>query len=121
MHDNALNWPRFWQRIGSGMAAETARKCAEMAAAFTRAVGQEVRYNAVSPDLYRSLVFPVADDLGNMFQFKRDFNDIFCGARNVDLARALPRRCKLSMRGLHKTLAVSRLRSPNDNVPLSWR
>ena len=24
-----------------------------------------------------------------MFQFKRDFNDIFCGARNVDVARAL--------------------------------
>ena len=62
---------------------------AEMAAAFTRALGQEVRYNGVSPDVYRSLGFPGADDLGNMFQFKRDFNDIFCGARNVDLARAL--------------------------------
>ena len=61
----------------------------EMAAAFTRALGQEVRYNGVSPDVYRSLGFPGADDLGNMFQFKRDFNDIFCGARNVDLARAL--------------------------------
>jgi uncharacterized protein YbjT (DUF2867 family) len=62
---------------------------AEMAAAFARAFGQEVRYNDVSPDVYRSLGFPGADDLGNMFQFKRDFNDIFCGARNVDLARAL--------------------------------
>jgi hypothetical protein len=30
-----------------------------------------------------------ADDLRNMFQFKCDFNDIFCGACNVDLARAL--------------------------------
>ena len=46
---------------------------AEMAAAFTRALGQEVRYNGVSPDVYRSLGFPGADDLGNMFQFKRDF------------------------------------------------
>jgi hypothetical protein len=40
-------------------------------------------------DVYRSLGFPGADDLRNMFQFKCDFNDIFCGARNVDLARAL--------------------------------
>jgi len=62
---------------------------AEMAAAFTRALGREVRYNGVSPDVYRSLGFPGADDLGNMFQFKRDFNDIFCGAGNVGLARAL--------------------------------
>ena len=56
---------------------------------FTRTLGEEVRYNDVSPDVYRSLGFPGADDLGNMFQFKRDFNDIFCGARNVDIARAL--------------------------------
>ena len=62
---------------------------AQMAAAFTRALGQEVRYNAVSPDVYRSLGFPGADDLGNMFQFKRDFNDAFCGARNVEVARVL--------------------------------
>jgi hypothetical protein len=54
---------------------------AEMAAAFARAFGQEVRYNDVSPDVYRSLGFPGADDLGNMFQFKRDFNDIFCGSQ----------------------------------------
>jgi hypothetical protein len=62
---------------------------AEMAAAFARALGQEVRYNGVSPDVYRSLGFPGADDLGNMFQFKRDFNDAFCGARNVEVTRVL--------------------------------
>jgi uncharacterized protein YbjT (DUF2867 family) len=62
---------------------------AEMAAAFTRALGREVRYNGVSPDVYRSLGFPGADDLGNMFQFKRDFNDAFCGARNVEVTRVL--------------------------------
>jgi hypothetical protein len=62
---------------------------AEMAAAFTRALGREVRYNGVSPDVYRSLGFPGADDLGNMFQFKRDFNDAFCGARNVEVTRTL--------------------------------
>jgi uncharacterized protein YbjT (DUF2867 family) len=62
---------------------------AEMAAAFTRALGQEVRYNDVPPDAYRSFGFPGAEDLGNMFQFKRDFNEMFCGARNLDVARAL--------------------------------
>ena len=55
----------------------------------TRALGEEVRYKDVSPGVYRSLGFPGADDLGNMFQFKRDFNDAFSGARNVDLTRAL--------------------------------
>lgn len=61
----------------------------EMAAALTRALGEKVGYNAVSPDLYRSLGFPGADDLGNMFQFKRDFNDDFCANRNLDATRAL--------------------------------
>jgi hypothetical protein len=61
----------------------------EMAAAFTKALGVEVRYNSVSPDLYRSFGFPGADDLGNMFQFKRDFNEEFCGVRDVDATRQL--------------------------------
>jgi uncharacterized protein YbjT (DUF2867 family) len=62
---------------------------AEMAAAFTKALGQPVRYNAVTPEAYRSFGFPGADDLGNMFQFKRDFNDAFCGARDPQFARSL--------------------------------
>jgi uncharacterized protein YbjT (DUF2867 family) len=62
---------------------------AQMAASLTQALGQEVRYNAVPPEVYRSFGFPGAEDLGNMFQFKRDFNEYFCGARNLELARAL--------------------------------
>ena len=62
---------------------------AQMAAAFTKALGQKVRYNDVPPEVYRSFGFPGADDLGNMFQFKRDFEQYFCGARNPDVARAL--------------------------------
>ncbi|HUZ47890.1 MAG TPA: NmrA/HSCARG family protein [Terriglobia bacterium] len=62
---------------------------AQMAAAFTKALGQEVRYNAVTPEQYRNFGFPGADDLGNMFQFKRDFNEYYCGARNPDFARSL--------------------------------
>ena len=62
---------------------------AEMAAALTRALGQEVRYNDVPPEVYRGFGFPGAEDLGNMFQFKRDFNEMFCGARNLGFTREL--------------------------------
>jgi uncharacterized protein YbjT (DUF2867 family) len=62
---------------------------AEMARALTEALGQEVRYNDVPPEVYRSFGFPGADDLGNMFQFKRDFNEYFCGARKLDFSRKL--------------------------------
>jgi len=61
----------------------------EMAAAFANLLGEEVRYNAVDPSVYRSFGFPGADDLGNMFQFKRDFEDDFRSVRPVDETRAL--------------------------------
>jgi uncharacterized protein YbjT (DUF2867 family) len=61
----------------------------QMADALTRALGQEVRYTNVPPEVYRSFGFPGADDLGNMFQFKRDFNEYFCGARNLAFTRSL--------------------------------
>jgi uncharacterized protein YbjT (DUF2867 family) len=61
----------------------------EMAAALSDALGEAVRYNAVTPEAYRHFGFPGAEDLGNMFQFKRDFNEDYRGARNIDEARAL--------------------------------
>ena len=61
----------------------------QMADALSQALGQDVHYNAVTPEMYRSFGFPRADDLGNMFQFNRDFAEVFCGARSVDLSRAL--------------------------------
>ena len=61
----------------------------QMAAALTEALGEEVGYNSVSPEMYRSFGFPGADDLGNMFQFKRDFEEMYCGARNLERTRAL--------------------------------
>jgi len=61
----------------------------EMAAALGRALGETVRYNAVSPEVYRSFDFPGADDIGNMFQFKRDFEAQFCSARDLQESRAL--------------------------------
>jgi uncharacterized protein YbjT (DUF2867 family) len=62
---------------------------AQMAAALTKALGQDVRYNAVPPEVYRTFGLPGAEDLGNMFQFKRDFEQVFCGSRNPAVARAL--------------------------------
>jgi uncharacterized protein YbjT (DUF2867 family) len=62
---------------------------AQMAAALTKALGKDVRFNDVPPDVYRSFGFPGAQDLGNMFQFKRDFQKDYCGARSVETSRAL--------------------------------
>src|SRR5262249_39952935 len=51
---------------------------AQMAASLGRAIGQPVSYYPISFDAYRKLGFPGADDLGNMFQYKHDFNAEFC-------------------------------------------
>lgn len=61
----------------------------EMANSFAKALGQDVVYNAVPFDVYRGLGFPGAEDLGNMFQFKHDFEDYFCGTRNIESAKKL--------------------------------
>jgi uncharacterized protein YbjT (DUF2867 family) len=61
----------------------------EMAAGMTRALGREVKYNDVPPEVYRRLGFPGADDLGNMFQFDRDFADDLAKAHSVEVSRAL--------------------------------
>jgi uncharacterized protein YbjT (DUF2867 family) len=62
---------------------------AEMAAALSRALGRTVRYNPVTPAVYRGFGFPGADDLGNMFQFYHDFSEEFCRSRDVEASRAL--------------------------------
>ena len=62
---------------------------AQMAASLARALKQEVRYNAVPADVYRGFGFPGADDLGNMFQFKADFESLYCGNRDLALVRRL--------------------------------
>ena len=61
----------------------------QMAAELSKALGQPVAYNAVTPDVYRSFGFPGADDLGNMFQFKADFESLYCGNRPLVLSRSL--------------------------------
>ena len=61
----------------------------EMADALSEALDAEVSYSAVPFDVYRSFDFPGADDLGNMFQFKHDFQEEFCGARDIEFSRSL--------------------------------
>ncbi|HYB65430.1 MAG TPA: NmrA/HSCARG family protein [Steroidobacteraceae bacterium] len=83
---------------------------AQMAAALTRALGREVSYNAVSPEQYRGFGFPGADDLGNMFQFNRDFAAVCCGARDRQLTRTL----NPALQSFDEWLARNRDRIPLD-------
>lgn len=62
---------------------------AQMAAAMTHAFGEPVHYQAVTPDQFRGLGFPGAVELGNMWQFKRDFAPQYCARRDLQRARAL--------------------------------
>jgi hypothetical protein len=60
-----------------------------MAAALSKALGREVRYVAVSPEQFRAFGFPGAEDLGNMFQYKHDFEADFRAPRDVEASRRL--------------------------------
>lgn len=62
---------------------------AEMAEKMSRHMGSDVTYNAIPPAVYRSFGFDGADDLGNMFQFKHDFDEYFRGARSIEVSRSL--------------------------------
>jgi uncharacterized protein YbjT (DUF2867 family) len=61
----------------------------QMAAALTRALGQEVRYDAVTPEEYRGYDNAMAKDVANMFQYTSEFEKDFCGDRNVETSRSL--------------------------------
>jgi uncharacterized protein YbjT (DUF2867 family) len=62
---------------------------AKMAETLSTVLGVEIVFNSVPFDVYRSFGFPGADDIGNMFQFKHDFEEYFCGIRNLDESRKL--------------------------------
>ena len=61
----------------------------EMAEKISRALGKEVHYNSVPPEVYRSFGFPGAEDVGNMFQFHRDFQKDHLEMRDVERSRSL--------------------------------
>jgi uncharacterized protein YbjT (DUF2867 family) len=62
---------------------------AQMAEKLSKALGEEVRYNDIDPDVFRGFGFPGADEVGNMFQFKRDFDAEYAGARDRSFALSL--------------------------------
>jgi uncharacterized protein YbjT (DUF2867 family) len=61
----------------------------ELAAQLGSALGEHVAYNPVSPEQFRAFGFPGADELGNMWQFKRDFEVAYRARRDLKRARAL--------------------------------
>ena len=63
--------------------------CAAMAEALSKALGEEVSYNEITPEQYRGFGFPGADDLGNMFQFYRDFDEVCNSIRDVKFSKEL--------------------------------
>ena len=61
----------------------------QLAEAYSKAFGQEVVYKAISPETYRGFGFPGADDMGNMYQFKAEFEEYYCNSRSIELAKTL--------------------------------
>jgi uncharacterized protein YbjT (DUF2867 family) len=61
----------------------------QMAKSLSKALGQTVTYNAVTPAAYRAFGFPGAEDLGNMFQFNSEFEQDCCDARNISETKSL--------------------------------
>lgn len=61
----------------------------QIAEAMSGALGVPVSYNYVPPEVYRGFGFPGAEDMANMFQFKRDFENVYCGNRDIDYSRQL--------------------------------
>ena len=88
---------------------------AQMAAAYSKALGRPVGYNAVSPEAYRGFGFPGAEDLGNMFQFYADFEDYFGKSRDLATARAL----NPALQTFDAWLAANKSRIPLGAAPAS--
>lgn len=81
----------------------------EMANAFTNALGKKVIYNEVPADVYRGFGFPGADDLGNMFQYKHDFNEDYNSFRNIEKTREL----NPELQSFGQWLAANKVRIPS--------
>jgi len=76
----------FGQKIGAAGEHLTG---AAMAAKLSSALGKDIRHNAMTPEAYRALGFPGADDLGNMFQLYRDYAGRLNSLRDVARSREL--------------------------------
>ncbi|MFP5353626.1 MAG: NmrA family NAD(P)-binding protein [Gemmatimonadota bacterium] len=81
----------------------------ELAAAFRRALGESVMYDAVPFGSWRASGIPAAEELGNMFQFMHDFSAMYCAHRPVEAAREL----HPAVQSLDAWLTVHRSRIPS--------
>ena len=81
---------------------------AQLAAALTDALAETVYYQPVTPEQFRGFGFPGAEELGNMWQFKRDFESAYCARRDLARARAL----HPGMADFRTWLAANRARIP---------
>ncbi len=61
----------------------------DMANKLSSALNIDVKYNNIDPDTYRGFGFPGAEDMGNMFQMKRDFEKQYIANRDIDESRRL--------------------------------
>jgi uncharacterized protein YbjT (DUF2867 family) len=79
--------PYFGRTVGIAGEYLTIPQMGEMLSK-TLGVGR-IHYQAVEPDAYRSFGFPGADEMGNMFQVYRDFEEAVLGARSLEETRKL--------------------------------
>jgi hypothetical protein len=61
----------------------------EYAAAFSKALGEDVAYRPMSLDSMRGMPFPGADDTANMFFFYAEHEEAFAGVRDPEEVREL--------------------------------
>ena len=61
----------------------------EMAEKLSKALGKEIHYNSVPPEVYRGFGFPGAEDVANMFQFHRDFQKDHLEVRDIARTKLL--------------------------------
>lgn len=83
-------WKRGTDLIGATVSiAGEHLTLTDMARALTEALGEPVQYIPLTPDAYRGLDFPGADEAGNMFQYYADCAEHFTQARDLDAVREL--------------------------------
>lgn len=61
----------------------------DMVRVLSESIGEEITYNDIPAEVYRSFGFPGAEDMGNMFQFKQIYNDYFIKSRDIEFSRSL--------------------------------
>jgi uncharacterized protein YbjT (DUF2867 family) len=78
------------QHIGQTIGIVTeALTVQEMCDVIAKEFNVSIHYDAIEPDTYRTFPFPGAEEIGNNFQYFRDFNDEFLKLRSVDSMKKL--------------------------------